>query len=114
MAILVQYLRLFAPSRRTNRAMFYGAWGTICSCTILYTVLLFWTAFYCHPRKAIWDKLTPDAKCSDVNDITLAQGAFNMASDIIVLILPTSGLWSLNVPLGRKIAVTLLFGTGLL
>ncbi|KAJ4357946.1 uncharacterized protein N0V89_002523 [Didymosphaeria variabile] len=114
MAILVQYLRLFAPSRSVNQAMFFGAWGTIISCTILYTVLIFWTAFYCHPRKAIWDKLTPDAKCSDVNDITLAQGAFNMASDIIILILPTSGLWKLNVPLGRKIAVTLLFATGLL
>ncbi|KAL5380300.1 hypothetical protein DPSP01_007874 [Paraphaeosphaeria sporulosa] len=114
MAILVQYLRLFAPSRSVNRAMFFGAWGTIISCIILYTVLIFWTAFYCHPRKAIWDKLTPDAKCSDVNDITLAQGAFNMASDIIILVLPTSGLWSLNVPLGRKIAVTLLFATGLL
>ncbi|KAJ4294326.1 hypothetical protein N0V90_008016 [Kalmusia sp. IMI 367209] len=114
MAILVQYLRLFAPSRSVNRAMWYGAWGTIISCTVLYTVLLFWTAFYCHPRKAIWNKLIADAKCSDVNDITLAQGAFNMASDVIILLLPTSGLWQLNVPLGRKIVITLLFATGLL
>lgn len=114
MAILVQYLRLFAPHRSVNRTMYFGAWFMIIACTILYTVLIFWTAFYCYPRKAIWDKLTPDAKCSDVNDITLAQGAFNMATDVIILVLPTSRLWTLHVPLGRKIAVTLLFATGLL
>jgi len=94
--------------------MWYGAWATIISCIVLYTVLLFWTAFYCHPREAIWNKLIPDAKCADVNDIILVQGAFNMASDIVILLLPTSGLWALNVPLGRKIAVTVLFATGLL
>ncbi|KAF2642326.1 hypothetical protein P280DRAFT_263164 [Massarina eburnea CBS 473.64] len=114
MAILLQYLRLFAPSRQVNRTMWYGAWFMIVSCSILYTVLVFWTAFYCYPRKAIWDKLTPGLKCHDVNDITLVQGAFNMVSDIIILLLPTAGLWKLNVPLGRKIAVTILFATGLL
>jgi hypothetical protein len=114
MSILLQYLRLFAPSKRMNRTMWYGAWFMIGSCTILYTVLVFWTAFYCYPRQAIWDKLTPNLHCHDVNDITLVQGAFNMVSDIIILLLPTTGLWKLNVPLGRKIAVTVLFGTGLL
>ncbi|KAF1960427.1 hypothetical protein CC80DRAFT_293675 [Byssothecium circinans] len=114
MAILLQYLRLFAPSRQINRTMWYGAWIMIASCSVLYLVLLFWTAFYCYPRQAIWDKLTPGLKCHDVNNITLAQGAFNMVSDVIILLLPTTGLWKLNVPLGRKIAVTILFGTGLL
>ncbi|KAF2692290.1 hypothetical protein K458DRAFT_326288 [Lentithecium fluviatile CBS 122367] len=114
MAILLQYLRLFAPGRSVNKLMWYGAWATMISCAILYTVLMFWTMFYCNPREAIWNKLTPDAKCHDVNHIIVAQGAFNMGSDIVILLLPTTSLWQLNVPLGRKIAVTMLFATGLL
>ena len=114
MAILMQYLRLFAPSRSGNKFMWYGAWGTIIATFIVYTFFTFWTMFYCRPRRMIWDKLTPDGKCYDVNDIILSQGAFNMASDVVILFLPTLSLWQLNVPLARKMFITLLFATGLM
>jgi hypothetical protein len=113
MAILMQYLRLFAPSRSGNKFMWYGAWGTIVATFIVYTFFTFWTMFYCRPRRMIWDKLTPGGKCYDVNDIILSQGAFNMASDVFILFLPTFSLWQLNVPLARKMFITLLFATGL-
>jgi hypothetical protein len=114
MAILLQYLKLFAPNRSTNRVMFYGAWATVASTFIAYSVFMFWTLFYCAPRRMIWFKLVPGGKCHDLNDIILSQGAFNMASDFIILLLPTASLWQLRVPLGKKIFITLLFGTGLL
>ncbi|KAF9693693.1 hypothetical protein EKO04_008336 [Ascochyta lentis] len=114
MAILMQYLRLFAPSRSGNRFMWYGAWATIVATFIVYTFFTFWTMFYCKPRQMIWDKLTPGGKCYDVNDIILSQGAFNMASDVVILFLPTLSLWQLNVPLARKMFITLLFATGLI
>jgi hypothetical protein len=100
MAILLQYLRLFAPSRRENKLIFYA-------------VFMFWTAFYCYPRKMIWDKFS-GGTCHDHSPIVMWQGSFNMASDIIILLLPTASLWQLNVPLARKMVITLLFGTGLL
>jgi hypothetical protein len=37
-----------------------------------------------------------------------------MASDIIILLLPTVPLWQLRVPLAKKLFITFLFGTGLL
>jgi|SRR5690242_21848376 len=114
MAILMQYLRLFAPSRSGNKFMWYGAWATIVATFIVYTFFTFWTMFYCKPRRFIWDKLVPGGKCYDVNDIILSQGAFNMASDIVILFLPTFSLWQLNVPLARKMFITLLFATGLM
>ncbi|KAF2625595.1 hypothetical protein BU25DRAFT_473707 [Macroventuria anomochaeta] len=113
MAILMQYLRLFAPSRSSNKFMWYGAWATIVATFIVYTFFTFWTMFYCKPRRMIWDKLTPGGKCYDVNDIILSQGVFNMASDVVILFLPTLSLWQLNVPLARKMFITLLFATGL-
>ncbi|KAF3034055.1 hypothetical protein E8E12_002832 [Didymella heteroderae] len=114
MAILMQYLRLFAPSRSGSKFMWYGAWGTIVATFVVYTFFTFWTMFYCKPRRMIWDKLTPGGKCYDVNDIILSQGAFNMASDVVILFLPTLSLWQLNVPLARKMFITLLFATGLI
>jgi hypothetical protein len=114
MAILLQYLKLFAPSRSANKVMWYGSWFTIIATFLAYTIFMFWTLFYCSPRRMIWFKLTPGGKCHDVNDIILSQGAFNMASDIVILLLPTSSLWQLSVPLAKKVFITLLFGTGLL
>ena len=114
MAILLQYLKMFAPCRSVNKLMFFGAWATMISTFIAYVFFMFWTLFYCAPRKMIWFKLTPGGKCHDVNDIILSQGAFNMISDIVILILPSASLWRLNVPLSRKIFVTLMFATGLL
>jgi hypothetical protein len=114
MAILVQYLKIFAPSRSANRVMFFGAWATIISTFIAYTFFTFYTLFYCTPRRMIWFKLVPGGKCHDVNDILISQGAFNMASDIIILLLPTASVWRLKVPLEKKIFITLMFATGLL
>ena len=70
--------------------------------------------YYCKPRKMIWDKFTPGGKCHDHNPIVISQGSFNMASDIIILLLPTHSLWQLSVPFARKMVITLLFATGLL
>jgi hypothetical protein len=114
MAILLQYLKLFAPSRSANRFMFFGAWATVAATFIVYIVFMFWTLFYCVPRRMIWFKLVPGGKCHDFNNIILSQGAFNMASDIIILLLPTVSLWQLHVPLAKKIFITFLFATGLL
>jgi hypothetical protein len=114
MAILLQYLKLFAPSRSANRVMFFGAWATIAATFVAYTIFMFWTLFYCAPRRMIWFKLIPGGKCHDVNNIVLSQGAFNMASDVIILLLPTASLWRLNVPLAKKVFITLMFCTGLL
>ena len=114
MAILVQYLKLFAPHRTSNKLMWWGAWFTIVATFVAYTIFMFWTIFYCSPRRMIWFKLTPDGQCHDVNVIIMSQGAFNMASDIVILLLPTSSLWQLKVPLAKKIFITALFGTGLL
>jgi hypothetical protein len=114
MAILLQYLKLFAPDRSGNKGMWYGSWVTIVSTFIAYTMFMFWTLFYCSPRRAMWFKLTPNGKCHDVKTIILSQGAFNMASDIVILLLPTFQLWQLNVPLAKKIYITVLFATGLL
>ncbi|OAL47158.1 hypothetical protein IQ07DRAFT_634150 [Pyrenochaeta sp. DS3sAY3a] len=113
MSILLQYLQLFAPSRSINRTMWYGTWCTVAATFVAYTAFTFWTLFYCSPRTMIWNKLEMGT-CMDVNIILFSQGGFNILSDVVVLLLPISSLWQLNVPLAKKIFITLMFGTGLL
>ncbi|PSN68617.1 hypothetical protein BS50DRAFT_548925, partial [Corynespora cassiicola Philippines] len=113
-AILLQYIRLFAPDRHVNKFMWFASWATMAGCFIFYTIFMFWTMYYCKPRKMIWDKFTPGGKCHDHNPIVISQGSFNMASDVIILLLPTHSLWQLSVPFARKMVITLLFATGLL
>jgi hypothetical protein len=94
--------------------MYFGSWIIIVATLFAYIGFMFWTLFYCTPRRMIWYKLMPGGSCQDVNNIILAQGAFNMATDIVILLLPTASLWQLRVPSTKKIYITLMFATGLL
>ena len=42
------------------------------------------------------------------------QGAFNLASDLYIFVLPLPILSSLQMPFGRKLGVGATFGTGLM
>jgi len=86
----------------------------IAMCFIFYGIFAIWTAFYCYPRQKIWNKAYIGGKCHDHSPIVISQSIFNMVTDLIILFLPTFELWKLNVPMARKVVITLLFGTGLL
>jgi hypothetical protein len=114
MSILLQYLRMFAPNRSLNKTMFYGAWTIIIASFLSYGASMFWTIWYCKPRQMIWNKLTPGGHCHDHGPIVFSSGIYNVFSDICILLLPVLSLWRLRIPVGRKIAVSMLFATGLL
>lgn len=112
-SILVQYLKIFAPSRDLNRTMFYGAWIVIIINVIVHLFLLFWATFYCSPRSRIWNKLQPGTCRTQAPGIVFSA-CFNIVTDVVILLLPTTSLWKLKIPLKKKIQITLLFGTGIL
>jgi len=39
---------------------------------------------------------------------------FNILSDIAILLLPVRTVWKLRIPTKKKVAISMLFGTGLL
>lgn len=101
-----------------NKTMWYGAWTTIVASFGYYTAAMFITLFYCHPRKYIWDKLTPGGKCPSnvATGMTrlLSQAIISMVIDILIMVLGTFSIWKLQMERRKKVAVTVLFGTGLL
>jgi hypothetical protein len=45
--------------------------------------------------------------------IIVSTSFFNIASDVFILLLPLRTVWKLQIPTKKKIAISLLFGTGL-
>lgn len=94
--------------------MWYSARIIIVVTGVYYTISSFITMFACSPREASWNPLIASAKCLDNNMLTLITAAFNIVSDIAILILPARGVWKLRIPTKKKIGIVLLFALGLL
>ncbi|KAF2267550.1 hypothetical protein CC78DRAFT_576918 [Lojkania enalia] len=114
MAVTLQYLRMFVPNRTVNPFVFYGSWSIITACTIFYIVTTFLTVYACNPREKIWDKLMLGGHCLNYRGIIVSTACFNILSDVAILLLPVTTVWKLRIPTKKKIAISLLFGTGLL
>lgn len=114
MAILLQYLRLFAPSKVVNPFMWYSARIIIAVTGVYYVISTSLTIFACSPREAFWNPLITDYRCLDNNTIVLITCIFNILSDIIILGLPARAVWRLQMPTRNKIKIVLLFAIGLL
>lgn len=113
-ALLLQYLRLFAPQKTVNPFMWYSARIIIVVTGIYYIISTFITIFACSPREAIWNPLINNPQCVDNNTVVLITCLFNIISDIIILLLPARAVWNLRIPTRKKVGIVLLFAIGLL
>jgi len=57
-------------------------------------------------------KRTDPAKTQCINNLELAQGALNIASDFFVIVLPLPMCYALHIPKGQKIALALILAAG--
>ena len=111
MSILLQYRRIFIPSRKTSPVIYFGVWSVFWSNIIFYVTVTFIQVFFCNPREGIWNKLVP-AKCFDTNAILISIATFNLVSDVIILILPQHVIWKLHMGRRRKLGLSAIFGLG--
>jgi len=71
--------------------------------------------FSCNPVAASWDlKLAalPTAVCVSRPAAYLAQAAFNISSDIFVILLPLYEIWKLQMRLRQRLTLMAIFGVG--
>lgn len=112
LSILLQFLRIFAPTREGNMFIFVGAHVWIWINLIMYSVLEFSAIFACNPREKAWMPWL-EGRCLDVDAIWKATGLFNCLSDFAVLALPLPSVWSLQIPARKKLLMLAVFATGL-
>ncbi|KAF9696941.1 hypothetical protein EKO04_004934 [Ascochyta lentis] len=107
LSILHTYLFLF-PSRanaifcRTMMA-FLWVWGTI---------QIIVSCFQCRPLSSYWD-ISMKKKCILINPYLYSSGAVNSLTDVIVYLWPSRTLFTLELPLLRRLGLLVTFSAGL-
>jgi hypothetical protein len=98
LALLFLYLRIFKMNSPVRVAII----ACMVFVGVVYTA---WTITF-----ALVSFKTPG---SIVIKLSLAQSALNVATDIFLFIIPVMGIWKLNTNVHRKMAIVLVFSTGL-
>jgi large subunit ribosomal protein L36e len=112
-SILLQYVRIFAPTRSSNPVMWWSAHLMIWWNVIFYIIEMFFDIFTCQPRALVWNELL-NGWCWDINKILLSVAVFNLVSDVIILLLHQYSIWRLHMATRRKLGVSTIFGLGFL
>ncbi|KAL8917289.1 MAG: hypothetical protein Q9172_005915 [Xanthocarpia lactea] len=110
-AILLLYNSLFGV-KRWFRYLCYGMMVVVTSYCVIF---FFIEAFNCNPVEKTWHALTytGPAKCFDNSMVQFVIGGFNIATDLIILVMPMPIILKLNTDSKRKIGLLVIFSTGI-
>ncbi|KAB8247538.1 hypothetical protein BDV35DRAFT_379709 [Aspergillus flavus] len=111
LSILLLYLRVFAPAKRSWMYIFIH--GLLWFNAAFYLADTLLEIFACVPREKIWH---PDVHghCVNVNVMILATAILNTISDFSLLILPIFSVWRLHMRNTQKLGISAIFAAGLL
>lgn len=105
-SILLQYLRLFAVSSAR-----IACWIVLAATVIFGIWSVFGNIFLCKPVAYWWNK-SLDGHCLDERSVWLSNSIVNMATDIIIVLIPIPVVFRLCISLKQKLSLTLLFVLG--
>lgn len=109
LSVLCLYLRIFCQRFSNNlKALVKGAMAFILIWSVANILQVF---LICHPFQATFDD-NIIGTCGDQIASYIAIGCFNAISDLIVLTLPISTLWSLKLKMIYKICTSVIFLLG--
>jgi len=114
LSILLQYLRIFVPSRASNMRLFVAIHTIIWTTLLFYTIDTFIQIFLCSPRAYFWNRFIVGGHCLNLTAALKATGLFNVFSDFAIFLLPMPTIWNLNLTYKKKLGLIGIFGTGLL
>ncbi|KAH6668388.1 hypothetical protein B0J14DRAFT_600636 [Halenospora varia] len=105
-SILLFYLRL-TQSRRIRTVTYIVMFISVGYCLIGAFALV----YTCKPIRKYWDFSTPGT-CINSGVLFLCGAALNVATDVVMLLLPIWLLWPLRLPAREKIGVTIILMMG--
>ena len=108
--VLMLYRRVFSTHHRSwfDRSII----TLITVLALFYGITTFFKIFECAPRAKIFDMALP-GHCYNVGTILVASGAFNFATDFLILLLPVNAVQKLQMSKQKKLLVVLVFTFGL-
>lgn len=110
LAILLQVQHIFAAS---GKLRFYLVQSLIWSNACWYFAYTFLVAFACTPTAKSWD-FELQGHCISSNSLVALATVPSAVSDLVILVLPISWVWKLQMARRRKFEVSLIFAMGLM
>ena len=107
LSILFFYARVF-PLQEFKRYL-YGvgalvvSWWIACQGT---------TTFECSPIHFLWTESPSTGHCIDFPKYFIGQAVPNIATDLVLLVLPLPQIWKLNLPVTQKLGLMGIFFLG--
>ena len=105
-------MRIFAP---TKSGMFYWVIHVLIWANLgIYITSTFLIIFQCVPQKDIWNPSYHGKNCNPLGSALMTPGAFNVISDILVLLLPIWATLHLHMTTKNMLGIVAVFATGLM
>jgi hypothetical protein len=104
---LLLYARIFRSDRKMVRVL-WGAGAVVIAWSFV-IIIYPWTE--CHPYKKLLYPLVP-GKCDERRSWYLGATAFNTILDFFILLLPVPMVWSLQMPVRKKLGYVFIFLLG--
>ncbi|KAL4936754.1 hypothetical protein BDV06DRAFT_216421 [Aspergillus oleicola] len=110
-SILLQFLEIFPHQ---GRYFFWTCHTLIWVNCLFYAISTFLEIFACRPLSKAWDVLMTDGFCPvDTELLNVIASSINALSDLVILVLPQTRIWRLNMAFRKKIAVSAVFLFGI-
>ncbi len=108
-SIMASYLRIFP--NETFRRLIYATGAIVFAIWVCSVVV---TIFQCLTVKGAWEFTLEHKKCIHILKFIYVTAGFNIATDLLLCILPLPQFWKLNLPVKERSIVCVLFGFGFL
>ncbi|RAL11730.1 uncharacterized protein BO97DRAFT_93852 [Aspergillus homomorphus CBS 101889] len=109
LAVIMLYYRLLKSFPMWRYTLWFIGSG-ICAYS---TALIFALIFACKPIKDGWTLTTPNA-CRPRASLYLGTAIGNTASDVVLILIPTTFIWTMHLPRIQKIGLFCMLGIGCL
>ncbi|GAW11907.1 hypothetical protein ANO14919_012600 [Xylariales sp. No.14919] len=110
-AILLQWTRLFVP-RGTRGPFYWTCHSALWINILLYTSIVIAICVSCTPFAKLWDLTLPGICRANREIIDICTAVTNLASDLIILLLPQPVIWKLKLKSQKKIGIAFVFCVG--
>lgn len=110
-SLLLLYLRIFGLKKRVRYTIYFGLVFAFC----LYWVNVPLSIYSCSPRlDEEWDIQDLGSRCNKSRLFGLFQGSLNVVLDLFIFILPIPVVMGLQMNARKRLAVLIVFLTGVL
>ncbi|KAI1117372.1 hypothetical protein F5Y14DRAFT_448310 [Nemania sp. NC0429] len=111
-AILLEWSHIFIGTPQRN-AFWWICYGMMILSTGLYVATIIAITFACSPRERTWRRYLPGT-CININAFNIIIASLHLAFDAVMLLLPQTVIWRLNLVKKHKIGISVVFLVGVL